>query len=274
MIAALFVVAIVAIVAARSCGGIDRGRLVGAFNGQTARAKADARATFPPGPQGDLIRYGHDLIEDTPRYASGYITAQMSCAACHLQAGRQPHAGSLLGIYALFPQWSKRAHRFIALQDRLAECFLYSMNGRPPAYESREMIAMTAYIAFLSRGAPVGTGFSGQGPVALQPNLQPNAADGGRVYAARCIMCHGASGAGLAPQYPPLWGPTSFNDKAGMDHLDHMAPFVKVAMPQNAPGSLTDQEALDVSAYILSKPRPHFHRNKVVRFPPRNADYF
>jgi cytochrome c len=35
-----------------------------------------------------------------------------------------PHGGSFLGIYATFPQWNKRSHRFIALQDRLDDCFL------------------------------------------------------------------------------------------------------------------------------------------------------
>ena len=32
-------------------------------------------------------------------------------------------------MYGRFPQWNSRAHRVIALQDRIAECFLYSMNG-------------------------------------------------------------------------------------------------------------------------------------------------
>jgi len=235
---------------------------------------ANAMATYPPGPQGQLIRYGHDLIADTPQLAGRYITAQMSCAACHLADGRQAHAGSFIGTYARFPQWSKRAHRFIALQDRLAECFLYSMNGKPPAYYSREMVAMTAYIAWLSRGAPTGVGFADQGPLVLQAGLKPDAAAGGQLYAARCAQCHGVDGAGAGLRYPPLWGATSFNDGAGMAHIERMAPFVRAAMPQNAPGTLTDQQALDVTAYVLSKPRPHFNRSKVVDFPGARAGYF
>lgn len=237
-------------------------------------ALANATATFPPGAQGALIRYGHDLIADTPHLAPQYVTAQMSCAACHAADGRQAHAGSFIGTYARFPQWSKRAHRFIALQDRLAECFLYSMNGKPPAYSSREMIALTAYIAFLSRGAPTGVGFPNQGPVALQPGLKPNPADGARIYAARCSACHGVDGAGSGLQYPPLWGPHSFNDKAGMSRLDRIAPFVRAAMPLNAPGSLTDQQALDVAAFVISRPRPHFKASRLIEFPAQRADYF
>ena len=85
-----------------------------------------------------------------------YVRAQMSCAACHIAAGTQPRGGSFIGLYGRFPQWNKRAHRVIALQDRIAECFLYSMNGKPPAYSSKAMIAIVAYIAWLSRGVPVG----------------------------------------------------------------------------------------------------------------------
>src|SRR5579871_3045587 len=118
---------------------------------------------MPTGAEGALIEYGRDIIRNTSQYAGPNIKAGMSCEACHLAAGTQAHGGSFRGIYAQFPQYNARSHRFIALQDRLAECFLYSMNGTPPAYTSRTMIALTAYIAYLSRGAKVGTGFAGQG---------------------------------------------------------------------------------------------------------------
>ena len=236
-------------------------------------ARANAQATFPPGPQGELIRLGHDIIADTPKQAGAYIRADMSCAACHPSAGRQPHAGSLLGTYAKFPQWNRRARRFIALQDRIAECFLYSMNGRPPAYYSHEMLAITAYIAWLSRGAITGEGFAGQEPVKVRSDT-PDRNRGAQVFAARCSACHGADGQGRSGLYPPLWGPRSFNDKAGMSHMDRMAPFVRVAMPQNAPGTLSDQQAADVSAFVLAHPRPHFDGSQLVRFPPERAAYF
>jgi thiosulfate dehydrogenase len=237
------------------------------------QAAISATAPFPSGPQGALLTYGRNILVQTPTYAGAYITARMSCAACHPHAGTQAHAGSLVGSYAMFPQWNKRAHRFIALQDRIAECFLYSMNGKPPAYYSREMIALTAYIAWLSRGAPTGNGFLNQGPVAVTPQKPPSAARGAHIYSTRCISCHGATGDG-AGAIPPVWGPHSFNDKAGMSKMDRIVPFVKVAMPQNAPGTLTDQEAADVAAFILSHPRPHFDKNRLIEFPVEKAGYF
>jgi thiosulfate dehydrogenase len=243
-------------------------------SGTADQAAANAAATMPPGPQGELIAYGRDLIEQTPKYMAANITARLSCAACHPGGGTQPHAGSLLGVYAKFPQWNNRAQRFIALQDRIAECFLYSMNGKPPAYYSHEMVAITAYIAWLSRGAPTGTGFANQGPLDVNPPAAANLTNGAAIYASRCASCHGANGNGMALTFPPLWGPESFNDKAGMSRTDRIVPFVKAAMPLSAPGSLSDQEAADVAAFILSKPRPHFDKDKAVDFPSEKAGYF
>src|ERR1700677_892376 len=122
---------------------------------QTATPAYDPKA-LPAGPVGEAIAYGHSIIVDTSRLMKPYVGAQMSCAACHIAAGTQPRGGSFIGLYGRFPQWNKRAHRVIALQDRIAECFLYSMNGKPPAYSSKAMIAIVSYIASLSRVVPVG----------------------------------------------------------------------------------------------------------------------
>jgi thiosulfate dehydrogenase len=240
---------------------------------QAAALAAIAAATIPPGPEGDLISYGRDLIVNTQKHPELTIGASMSCQACHLNAGTLAHGGSFVGIYAKFPQWNERSGHFITLQDRLAECFLYSMNGTPPAYTSRAMIAMTAYIAFVSRGAPVGEGFTGQGFVTVTPAHAPDPVAGQALFKQQCTICHGADGAGDAQAgFPPLWGPTSFNDGAGMNRK--MASFVKANMPLGAGGSLTDQQAADVSAFILSHPRPHFDKSRLISWPAVPAGSF
>ena len=55
-------------------------------------------------------------------------------------------------------------------------------------------------------------------------------------------------------------GPDSFNDGAGMNGTSEMAAFVIHNMPQNHPGTLTPQQAYDVSAYIHTMPRPKFNQ--------------
>ncbi len=133
----------------------------------------------------------------------------------------------------------------IALQDRLAECFLYSMNGRAPAYSSKQMIAMVAYIAWLSRGTPTGAALPASDRyLAPPPSAPPSFVRGAALYAQKCVVCHKTNGRGLSGLFPPLWGPTSFNDRAGMAHIERMAGFVKYNMPYTDPGSLSFQAVL------------------------------
>jgi thiosulfate dehydrogenase len=198
----------------------------------------------------------------------------MDCAACHVDAGTKARGGTFVGIAAQFPQWNKRARRVIALQDRIAECFLYSMNGHPPPYNSREVLAIVAYITNLSRGTPIG---SGPPPstrlVQIQAPHPVSRSHGQQLYAQKCAACHGANGAGN-DTFPPLWGPKSFNGGAGMHRLWTMASFVRYNMPQNAPGTLSDQDAYDVAAYVLSHERPKFKKSRLISFPAERADYF
>ena len=230
---------------------------------------------LPTGPVGKLASYGRDILNDTPKYMKSYVRADMSCSACHLQSGTQARGGSLVGIYARFPQYNKRAHRVIALQDRIAECFLYSMNGHPPAYQSKEMTAMVAYFAYLSAGTPVG---AKQDPSIaydkFSPPSPPDKGHGAQLYSQKCSMCHQASGAGVSGQFPPVWGAKSFNAGAGMHRLGTMASFVRHNMPLGAPNTLSAQEAYDVSAFILSHPRPAFAKDASIVFPPEKASYF
>jgi len=232
-------------------------------------------AALPSGPVGAQIAFGHDLLEDTHAKLPQYATARMNCSACHINAGTIARGGTLAGVYARFPQWNKRAHRVIALQDRIAQCFLYSMNGKPPAYDSKETIAMVAYIAWLSRGTPVLATADPQAGFRLpEPTVSPNVANGASVYAAKCASCHQANGNGIALAVPPLWGPDSFNAGAGMDRLADMAGFVRYNMPQNAPGSLTSEQSFDVAAYVLSHARPAFAKGRAIGFRSEPASFF
>lgn len=238
-----------------------------------AQVSFDPR-TVPAGQVGDMVRYGYELMTQSRAHLKPYITANMDCAACHLNGGTKARGGTFAGIAAQFPQWNKRAKRVISLQDRVAECFLYSMNGRPPAYQSREMEALVAYITYLSRGTKIGSKPDPAVRIAhFNAPSPPDPKRGAQLYAQKCAMCHAANGGGSS-EYPPLWGPASFNDGAGMHRLWTMAGFVRYNMPKNAPGTLSDQEAYDVSAYVLSHSRPKFDKSKVVTFPPEHAGFF
>jgi thiosulfate dehydrogenase len=249
--------------------------LAGCAGGAVRSAAVYDPRALPGGPVGISIAYGRALIARTPYWMPNYVRADLSCADCHIAAGTQPRGGSFLGTYARFPQWNRRARRVIALQDRIAECFLYSMNGRAPAYDSPQMIAIVAYIAWVSRGTPIGSSQprSDRYLEALPPS-RPSPGRGALLYFDRCARCHQSDGRGISGLFPPLWGRRSFNDGAGMAHIDRMTGFIRYNMPRDAPGSLSLAQAYDVAAFVLSHERPHFRRNVLVLSPPRPAKYF
>lgn len=155
------------------------------------------------------------------------------------------------------------------------------MNGKPLPLDSREMKAFVAYIHFLSRGVPVGASLEGAGTKASPPpNRRADPAAGEAIFKAKCAACHGENGQGLrAGQpgdaqgyvFPPLWGPDSFNNGAGMNRMLTAVNFIRHNMPQGttyANPVLTDEQAYDVTAYILSKPRP-VKANLEADFPAR-----
>lgn len=270
--------AVVALMPAVACSGGNSPQHVGSVGGVTSGYDPNA---LPSGRAGQLIKYGHDIIADTPKYMKANIVAGMSCSACHINAGVVKN-GLPLAVAATFPQYNKRSKRFIALQDRLAECFLYSMNGTPPSYSSREMIAMVAYIHWLSRGRSLDVkGATAMWKPHIADELQQLAvpahvdpAQGATLYATKCSACHQANGAGVPGQFPPLWGPKSFNNGAGMHKLAVMAGFVHANMPANAPGSLSAQQSYDIAAFVLSHPRPKFNPHRMIGFPPEPAKFF
>jgi thiosulfate dehydrogenase len=165
----------------------------------------------------------------------------------------------MIGIAPLFPEFSQRAKRVISLRDRIDECFVRSENGRPLPENGKEMTALVAYIESLSRQNDGGAESSGRGLVKL-PALRGSLQRGGAVYAAQCAACHGSEGTAVGSNVPPLWGSESFNDGAGMYQVENMAAFVVRNMPPTNPGSLTPQQAFDVSSYIHTKPRPKYNR--------------
>jgi len=209
-------------------------------------------------PESDSVRYGALLFNETPLYASKFTTSKISCTSCHAEGGIQPYASPMVGLPALFPMFNKRAGHMITLEDRVQECFVRSENGQPLAYKGPEMRALVDYISWLSQPEPGRKPFVGRGLINLT-DLTPDPKHGAEIYGAQCAGCHGQNGEGRLPMFPPLWGPQSFNDGAGMDDLHKMAGFVQHNMPQNRMGILTPQEAFDVSAFVQSQPRPAFN---------------
>lgn len=214
-------------------------------------------STIPAGPVGDAVRRGRALLEHTKDSLPRFVGNDLRCTSCHMDGGMRKDAMPWIGVYSRFPQYRSRTGAVIVLEDRIRDCFERSMNGRSPAHDSKDMKDMVAYLAWLSRDIPVGRDVEGSGMPAVPP-LSPDTARGRETFLAECARCHGEDGQGKLPPAPPLWGPRSFNIGAGMSRLRTAAAFLKVAMPYDRPGSLTDQQAYDVAAYMNSQGRPDY----------------
>ena len=219
----------------------------------------------PAGSLGDSIKRGHDILQNTGQRLPNNVGNVLNCFNCHQDNGQKPFAAPFVGLAGAFPEFSKRDGKVISLQDRINGCFERSMNGKRVVADSPEMNDMIAYMHFLSRDVPIGKSVEGRGFVKIEKaQLNPDPARGKTVFETKCAICHGASGegskVGASYMYPPLWGNNSFNDGAGMSRPEKAAAFIKGNMPKSAPGTLTDQEAWDVAAFIDGQPRPHFEK--------------
>ena len=248
-------------------------------------------AAIPAGPYGDLVRFGQNIFEDTPKYAGEYARNGLSCRNCHLDRGRAPTSGPMWAAYVHYPEYRKKDGLVNTMQMRIQGCFRYSQNGVVPPADSREVTALVTYFYWLATGLPVGIKPKAVGyPKLAAAEQKPSPERGVKVYAQSCALCHGDDGQGRASGermvFPPLWGPQSFNWGAGMHQVDMAAAFIKSNMPYGAGNTLSEQDAWDVAAYVNSRPRPQdprfaesiektrekFHANHEFDFYGREVD--
>jgi thiosulfate dehydrogenase len=201
------------------------------------------------------VVYGYEIVTDTQTYASRYVGNSLNCSNCHLQAGTQPDALPL-NVAGMYPKWRAKNGKRNGIGLRIRECFLYSMDGIMPPEDAPEVLAISAYVSYLSQGQVMGAEPEGRGvPTLPDTGYDPNPANGRAVYMSHCASCHGQQGEGVAGM-PPVWGMNSYNKGAGMNNIREAAGFIWANMPLGQGRSLTHQQALDVSAYLNLQIRP------------------
>lgn len=226
---------------------------------------------LPKDEQGKQIRYGRELMVNTAQYLGpngsvSQISNGMNCQNCHLNAGAQPWGNNFSAVHSTYPQFRARSGTLETEIKRVNDCFERSMAGLPLDSAGAEMQAILAYIRWLGTDVPKGVKPKGGGINELQfLSRAADPAKGRSVFDAKCASCHGADGLGkpaengIAFQFPPLWGPHSYNEAAGLFRLSRFAGYVKDNMPVGATHArpiLTDEEAWDVAAFVNSQPRP------------------
>lgn len=232
-------------------------------------------ADLPDNEYGDMVRYGRDLIVRTHYYlgpeglVGTYLGNRMNCGNCHLDAGTRPFGLSFYETFARYPQYRGREDRILSLKERINNCVERPHSGRPLPMDSREILAISTYIQWLGQNHQPGKRAHGFGHVSIDyPDRPADLDQGARVYIQHCQVCHGADGEGMLKAdgkeyaYPPLWGMDSYQSGSSMHRVTLAAAFIKANMPYETAHwdkpVLTDEEAIDVAAFINAwdKPRP------------------
>jgi sulfur-oxidizing protein SoxA len=107
-----------------------------------------------------------------------------ACADCHHDAG-----ASMKGVAARYPAFDKTLGRPVNLEQRINLCRARHQEATPLPYESRDLLALTAFVAQQSRGVAVEAG--------TDPELEPFVARGHDLFMQRqgqlnlgCTNCH------------------------------------------------------------------------------------
>lgn len=209
---------------------------------------------------------GWKLMHQTQIYAKEYVGNSLNCNNCHFGCGNtfggKNGSISLVGSTVWYPEYSQRFQREFTLEERIENCFKRSLNGHPPPKDSEIMQAYLAYLSWISNEVSGLRDLPWRGLIPLKSKHVPDANNGRLVYQKTCAPCHQPNGEGMEKEdatlnIPPVWGPNSYNAGAGMNTLQRLSSFVYYNMPYQQP-SLTEEEALDVSAFLIEQPRPEF----------------
>jgi L-cysteine S-thiosulfotransferase len=114
--------------------------------------------------------------------------ASQACAGCHGDAST-----SMKGVAARYPAFEKSLGAPVNLEQRINLCRTRHQQVGPLPFETREMLALTAFVARQSRGVAIETG--------ADPQLAPFIAKGRELFKQRqgqlnlgCTNCHDDNG--------------------------------------------------------------------------------
>jgi sulfur-oxidizing protein SoxA len=111
-------------------------------------------------------------------------SADKACADCHGDA-----RSSMKGVAAGYPAFDKALARPVTLDQRINLCRANHQQAAPLPYESRDLLALSAFVAHQSRGVPIAAGDD--------PQLNPFVEQGRKLFMQRegqlnlaCTNCH------------------------------------------------------------------------------------
>ncbi|MCF4128661.1 sulfur oxidation c-type cytochrome SoxA [Methylobacterium sp. SyP6R] len=175
-----------------------------------------------------------------------------ACAGCHTEA-------SLQGVTARYPAWDAATGRPIDIEGRVDLCRTRHQGATPLKREGRDLLALTAYLGHLSRGAAIAS--------PDDPRLAPARAEGQRLFTTpmgqlgfSCAACHDENrgrrlGAATIPQGHPTGYPLYRLEWQDLGSLERRFRNCLTGMRAEpfTPGSA---EAVALTLYLMQRAAP------------------
>ncbi|MGB5082330.1 MAG: sulfur oxidation c-type cytochrome SoxA [Burkholderiales bacterium] len=179
--------------------------------------------------------------------------AGRACADCHGDA-----ADSMRGVAARYPAFDPARGRPIDLEQRINACRADRQKAAPLSFESRDLLALTAYVARQSRGVPIA--------VAVDRGTQRFLDAGRETFRLRqgqlnlsCANCHddlwGRKLAGTTiPQAHPTGYPLYRLEWQGLGSLQRRLRNCLIGMRADGP-AFGSPELVDLELYLMWRAR-------------------
>lgn len=224
----------------------------------------------PKGKEGDLIRYGIEILSNTegvlgPKSRLKMTNNEVNCKACHMEddnglPGTKKYVLPFINAINNFPKLDIETMKIISLQDRIRGMGGTDSHRMPD--DSKEMRAIIAYFKWLKKAYGIKDGVKLEGTYLAEmefPNRPANPLKGKELYMQKCSLCHGEDGKGALSEdyaqggghmYPSL---LIWPDGGHMAMIPVLARFLRSAMPLGASvehPELSPSEAIDLAAYL------------------------
>src|SRR5688572_29948432 len=125
--------------------------------------------------------------------------ANVACASCH-------RAESMRGVAARHPRFDPAIGRVVNLEQRIDACSVSKQKAAPLAWESEELLSLTAYVARQSHGLPISVSVDGPARPLFEAGRKLYATRIGQLHLA-CTNCHDAN-----------WGKTLLSEPVSQGH--------------------------------------------------------
>jgi sulfur-oxidizing protein SoxA len=177
--------------------------------------------------------------------------AGVACAACHGEAEK-----SMRGVAAGYPAYDEATGRPIDLAGRINSCRAARQQAEPLAPESDALLALTAYVAYQSRGMPI--------TPASDARLAPFRDNGRHLFQSRigqldlsCASCHDDNwgkrlGGSLIPQAHPNGYPLYRLEWQAIGSLQRRLRNCMIGV-RTEPFAFGAPEFIDLELYLMER---------------------